>query len=389
MEAQEGSKVVLLLGGGHANVQVLRELSDKLPSSCTLALVSEYDYSFYSGMLPGFISHAYNQEEISINLSLLCKFTQTRFVEKRGKRLDAENQLLVMEDDEELRYDILVVNIGSKTLGTESIPGVNEFSLKTRPIINLITEIEQKEEEFSAHPEKFNRVTIVGGGAAGIELVFALKKRWEEKLGKTLEFTQIVKSPKFAINSQSACGKVLHLYKDLDVKVLFDHSVKQVTRNEVILDDGQIIPSDLTVWATGAEPHAFHSRTTLQKDDSGFFLCNHFMQSVSHSEIFVAGDCASIKNSRVPKAGVYSVRQGPIIAENVLRLLKGKTLKKYVPQNDFLALLNTADGRAIATKWGKSIYGTSMWSIKNKIDSDFMKKFDGKLLMKNAKSKCL
>lgn len=88
-----------------------------------------------------------------------------------------------------------------------------------------------------------------------------------------------------------------------------------------------------------------------------------------------------------PKAGVYAVRAGPILAQNVTNYIQQLPLTKYIPQKGFLSLLMTADGKAIGTKFGIAFSGRWVWNMKDYIDMGFMKLFDPHYLFKDFETK--
>lgn len=122
------------------------------------------------------------------------------------------------------------------------------------------------------------------------------------------------------------------------------------------------------------------------------------MQSTSHPNVFAGGDCVEFAKTKEgqsfpPKAGVYAVREGPFIAENVDEYIRANEegrepqLKQYVPQTGFLSLLMTGDSEAIGQRWGISFNGPWVWYMKDYIDRSFMKIFDPHYLFRDYENK--
>lgn len=176
MEASKRTRVVFV-GGGHCNCLALKLLKENMPANCELILVSEAPLSYYSGMLPGASARLYKDEDIQIQLAPLAKWCGAQFIEKRVKEVKANDNKLLFEDGSTLSYDVLALNVGSKTRGAFTIPGVWEHSLTTRPINELLGKIQSKEEHLLRN-SIIPRVVVCGGGAAGVELSFAFKARW-------------------------------------------------------------------------------------------------------------------------------------------------------------------------------------------------------------------
>jgi selenide,water dikinase len=119
----------------------------------------------------------------------------------------------------------------------------------------------------------------------------------------------------------------------------------------------------------------FHG-SGLETDERGFVRIRPTLQCVGHDEIFAVGDCAAwAAGPGLPKAGVYAVRQGPVLAHNLIALVRGERLRAYRPQRDFLSLLNLGDGGAIGTKWGVSVEGAALFALKDWIDRRFVRRF--------------
>ena len=188
------TKRVVCIGGGHCNCQVLKLLKghlDKKPNlAIDLTLVTESPVSYYSGMLPGTIATLYTDEELKIDLEPLAKWCRASYVEQRVMRIEGDKNTLHLANGEKLEYDILAVNVGSKTRDSKSVTGVWEHALTTRPINDLIPKIIKKEEELKAEG-KVPKVVICGAGAAGTELSFAFKKRWSAFFGQEVKVTLI------------------------------------------------------------------------------------------------------------------------------------------------------------------------------------------------------
>ena len=136
--------------------------------------------------------------------------------------------------------------------------------------------------------------------------------------------------------------------------------------------------SDLVLWATGAEAHAWQRdaarRGGLAVSERGFIRIDPLLRSVSHPQVYAVGDCAEWA-SPLPKAGVYAVRMGPVLTRNLRAALGQGSAAAYVPQHRFLALLATGDGRAIASRGGFGTSGRWVWRWKDHIDRSFVRRF--------------
>ena len=174
------------------------------------------------------------------------------------------------------------------------------------------------------------------------------------------------------------------------ISVTHNASVKHIHADGVELKDGTKIACNVPIWATGAEPQEVTAHSDLTLLD-GYFRVNDKLQSTSHPNVFAGGDCITMesyaKEHFPPKAGVYAVREGPFIAQNIARFIRKEELLSYVPQRSFLSLLMTGDGSAVGTKFGITFKGKWVWTMKDYIDQSFMDLFDANLLFEDYKNK--
>lgn len=361
----EGQKIrLLMLGGGHCNSLAVLELV-KI-KEIEIVMVSDGRYSYYSGMMPGLIAGIYNENDVKIDLQGLAEKYGFTFIPHKAVFVNATEKFVELEDQTKITYDILCINIGSTNRQID-YPGIREFTIPTRPLYNLIHRMDS-----ITNAQSF---VIVGGGMAGLELSFSIRAKH-----KLAEISIVHKDPigqEVNAKAQKIIENNLQSLKINDVIGM----VVEVGQNRIKLEDGKEINSEYIVWATGAK--AFDLRTDLEKASDGFILVDPCLKSVSHNDVLAAGDCISIAgfNNFPPKAGVYAVREADIIIKNVKALVQSKMSQKtaslieYVPQKDFLKLINLCNGQAIAIKWGNAYQGRIAFRLKHGIDSNFMKKF--------------
>jgi selenide,water dikinase len=144
----------------------------------------------------------------------------------------------------------------------------------------------------------------------------------------------------------------------------------------VTLASGRRVPADAVLVSTRAAPPLAIRQTSLAKDQDGFLAIGPTLQVLNDGAVFAAGDCATMVEHPRPKAGVFAVRQGPVLARNLRRALRGEALEAYVPQRDHLVLIGTGDGRAIGGR-GRFVAfeGSLAWRLKDWIDRRFMRRF--------------
>ena len=284
----------------------------------------------------------------------------------------------------ELPFDVVSFDVGSAARDFESVPGASRFCLPTRPISDLLLKIEREEERLR---DTDRRVVVVGGGAAGVELALALRARWNDAPG--LSVVVLDSNDRLLPSESPACRDALKAVLDeRGIEVRPGVAVREVSSASV--RHGDETPYDLCLWAAGAEAHPLAGelgRACGLATSGGWILVDERLRSVSHPCVFAAGDCCQMEGGRSPpKAGVYAVRAGPVLIENLTRALGlrddvgGADLVAYRPQEDFLKILACGDGTALGFRFGIPFYGTWVWRLKDHIDRTFMDLFDAKLL---------
>jgi pyridine nucleotide-disulfide oxidoreductase family protein len=363
-------KRLLLLGGGHAHVHVLKTLADAPLAGVEITLLSPYARQVYSGMLPGWIAGHYRLEECVIPLRPLCERAGVNFVETAAESLDLSHRLVRGADGSETPFDLLSIDTGPVADMT-MVPGAAEHAIAVRPIESFIDAFDRLAANIDARAQagQSTHIAFVGAGAAGIELALAMQYAFRRK---NASFTLI----SAANTLPGGVGpRIARVMRERDFGVLAGQAASRIEAGRVLLQNGATVEADHLIFSTGATAAAWPRESGLKTDDRGFILVNDYLQSVSHPEVFAAGDCATMINHARPKSGVYAVRGGPPLAENLRLALLGDGLQRYSPQKRSLYLISTGDQYAIAS-WGAwSWQGAWVWRWKDRIDREFMRKY--------------
>jgi selenide,water dikinase len=160
------------------------------------------------------------------------------------------------------------------------------------------------------------------------------------------------------------------------IQVFSGARVDRVEEGALHLETGERIALDEILWTTQAVPAPWLRDTGLALDARGFVQVTPALRSVSHPEVFAAGDVASVDGYALPKSGVYAVREGPPLARNIRRILSGADPVAYKPQRQALYLVTTGERAAIGSRNGLTFAGPWVWRLKDWIDRRFMRKFN-------------
>ncbi|MEM9353063.1 MAG: selenide, water dikinase SelD [Planctomycetota bacterium] len=376
MNTKLASKTVVLLGVGHTNAHVLRMWRMHRPAGTRLMCVSNFRTATYSGMLPGTLAGLLPRRAMEIDLVRLCKSAGATLICNDVVGCDPARQELLFEDRPALPFDVLSVGIGSEpdmSFVRDGAAGVVPIKPMQTFLDRLAVAARVAVRRAAGRPL---RVAVLGGGAAGVEITFCLPGWFAaEHPGVEIEQTLIDGSGIGRGLSDAAQGKVLAELERRGVRLEVGRRVAAVEPGAAVFEDGVRVEFDLLVLGTSARAPTLLGRLGLPTDERGFLLTDDTLRSTSGEPAFAVGDSGSIQWGDVPKAGVYAVRQGPVLWENVRRLLKGRQLERYRPQRGFLKLLNTGDGRAIADYRGRSAHAGWCWRWKQHVDGKFMRMY--------------
>jgi len=370
-------KDLVLVGGGHSHVAVLKRFGMEPVPGVRLTLICRDVHTPYSGMLPGFVAGHYSFDETHIDLGALARFANARFFHSDVSGLDFIEKRVLCDNRPPVPYDVLSINIGSAPR-TADVPGATETAVPVKPINRFLERWEALRHRAMTHTGRL-RVAVVGGGAGGVEILLAIQHRLRAERGAAEEIEYHLFSgnetilPTHNRNVQRVFAKTL---KDRGVTVHSGKPVVEVTPGHLRTEDGQTIDADEILWVTAAGAAAWPGKAGLATDEAGFIAVGDTLQSTSHENVFAVGDIASMINYPRPKSGVFAVRQGRPLAKNLRRALLSQRLKPFSPQKRFLSLISTGDKYAVASRGGWSLKGRSVWRWKDWIDRRFMQKFN-------------
>jgi selenide,water dikinase len=373
-------KDLVLIGGGHSHVAVLKRFGMKPLPGVRLTLICRDSHTPYSGMLPGLIAGHYAFDEAHIDLGPLARFAGARFYHDEVIGIDLASRRVLSRQRPPTPYDILSINIGS-TPSTRELGGSAEALVPVKPISRLLDRWQALCERVLSHGG--GRIAVVGAGAGGIEMLLAAQHRLSGLLagqgrgGDALEFHLFSDTDEILpTHNRRVRAKFRRVLAERRVALHLGVPVTAVEERRLTLRDGASFTFDEILWVTEAAAAPWLSASGLALDAQGFVAVDERLQSVSHHGVFAAGDIASMVGHPRPKSGVFAVRQGPPLARNLRRALLGAPLRRYRPQRRFLSLITTGDKHAVASRGRWAFEGRSTWRLKDWIDRRFMRKYN-------------
>ena len=368
-------KQVVLVGGGHSHLEVVRRFGERPPADAAILLIDPATHATYSGMVPGLIAGHYRFEDCHVDLARLCARARVTFLNRRVCRIDSARQSIQLDDGSSIAYDLASLDVGSTPAAVRT-PGVAEHALMVKPFAGF----EQRMNEVldGVRKSRVRHIAVVGGGSAGVELALSLRHRIRQFTNETKVSFALITADDYLLRSHNPRVRtiVARLMNDRGITVHTNTKAEQLVAGSIICSGGTVISSDATIWATGPAAPAWFDGSGLALDARGFLSVDATLASVTDSNVFGAGDCATIQDRNYPKSGVYAVREGPVLAENIRRKLNGEPLLHYEPQHIALALISGGDRYAIASYGALALEGAWVWRWKDYIDRKFMRRYE-------------
>ena len=371
---------IVLLGGGHSHVVVLKRFGMRPLPGVRLTVICRDTHTPYSGMLPGYIAGHYGYDEVHIDLRTLAEFSGARFFRDEACGLDRAAGKVLCRERPPVPYDVLSINIGSAPR-LDNVEGAAEHTVPVKPINGFNVRWLALLERVRAH-RGLTRLAVVGGGAGGVELALAMQFRLRNELralGRDPDELKIDLLTRDAhilpTHGPGVRDRFARVLASRGIEAHCNAEVDRVAANQVRTAGGKTLPADEIVWVTRAGGAPWLRDTGLALDADGFIQVGDTLQTLNDPNVFAAGDVASMVNHPREKAGVFAVRQGPPLARNLRLAVEGKPLAPFRPQSTWLALISTGDKYAIASRGGIGFAGAWVWRWKDWIDRRFMRKF--------------
>jgi selenide,water dikinase len=374
-------KDVVLVGAGHSHVTVLRMFGMKPIPGVRLTLISREVHTPYSGMLPGLIAGHYGFDDAHIDTGPLARFAGARLYQDEVVDLDLAGRHVICRRRPPVPYDLLSLNIGS-TPNTADVPGASEHAIPVKPIDGFLRRFEALQARVLARKGRA-AVALVGAGAGGVELLLAVEHRLRQEVTRAgfdaggLSFVLVSGVPDILPSFPAAFRARFHaILAARGIAVITGAPVTRVEAGRLMLAGYGPLAADEILWTTQAAPARWLAKAGLPLDARGFLRVDQTLRVVGRDDVFAAGDTIAFSGRELPKSGVYAVRAGPALAENIRRTLTGRSLRQFRPQREALYLVSTGGRHAVGTRNGLVVEGDWVWRWKDWIDRRFMRKFN-------------
>jgi pyridine nucleotide-disulfide oxidoreductase family protein len=365
---------LLLVGAGHAHLEILRRLALEPTPELETTVVSLEERHFYSGMTPGYLAGQYTAADITSDVQAIARRAGARCVIGCAARLDPAARQVMLEDGRTLPYDLVSFNIGSLLAGSDAPAAA--YAERIKPLHRVGRLKERLDALANGDRTQPARIIVIGAGAGGVEVAFAAAATLDRS-GRAREITIVDRSRRilngYGEPFQRLAERALRV---LGIRLRLGVGVTAVDADQIVLEGEGMLPSDLTVWLTGPQGAPLLAASGLPTEPRGFLWIEDTLRSVADPRVYAVGDCGTFTQfPTIAKSGVYAVREAPILWHNLVAAARGQPLIGYRPQRSFLSILNTADGRALLRYKGVRSWSRWAWWLKDRIDRGFMRKY--------------
>ena len=363
-------KKVVLAGVGHAHLYSLARIGSFSRYDVLVDVIAPGPFN-YSGMGPGILSGQYNEGDNSLDVSKMVGSRGGRLITDKVEIIDADERTLKTSGGETIKYDVLSLNIGSEVAPLADHKGqIPVFPVK--PIHNFI---KMRNHLLNALPGSAPRIVVAGGGPAGCEaaanaLSLCLRKGYRPMI-------KIVTGRSGLLPGlPEKAGRIIaEWFRKNGIAVETGIRVIGSDGRFVLFGDGSRQEADMIIIATGVHPPELLEGSGFSISRDGALVVDEHLESVSHKGVFGGGDCIYFKPCPLDRVGVYAVRQGPVLFNNLIASITGRQPRLFRPQKKYLLILNLGDGTGLLSRGKVAVAGRIPLLIKNWLDRRFIRKY--------------
>ncbi|MET3729371.1 NADH dehydrogenase FAD-containing subunit [Fictibacillus halophilus] len=352
---------LLLIGGGHAHLSILRSLLHEEISDLEVTLITSSKSQYYSGMFSGFTEGLYDEDEIRIDLKSLSSRASVTFIEDTIISFDPMQKVLLGFSGNIYYFDVVSFDI-EPWISSELI-STTELNPPKHHLIEKIKKLRASEAP-----------VIIGDGAEAVELALSITS-WRNinKLSKSV--TLINSSSLLHSFGVKATVKIREIAQYHNLVIYENEQINEVNNNYVITDRGTKVKFSMTLPITGPKASSLFKQALLPIDSDGFLLVEDTLQNNEYPYVFGAGSCVTFSDyPDLKKNDLHATKQGPILWRNIKRFISGQSLERFKPRNDSFSIISTGEQQGLFIYRNITLHGKWVWNMKNYSDQKFIKK---------------
>jgi NADH dehydrogenase FAD-containing subunit len=368
-------KHLVLVGGGHAHMVTLANIGRFVEKGIRVTVIGPSDFHYYSGMGPGMLGGTYSPDRIRFATRKVVESQGGEFVTDRVTQILPPDRQVTTRSGARIAYDVVSFNAGSyiplpETGTSEQDRPANLYPVK--PIEQLMDASAALQDLFAG---KTAQVNVVGGGPSSAEVAGNVWQLARDRGTHMPEIRILCGSRFMGRFGEKIRSRVTQILEKRGIVILENARVQSVSGAEITLESGQVFATDFTFMASGVIPAPMFEDSGLAVGPDKGLLVNQYLQSVTDPQVFGGGDCIHFQPQPLDKVGVYAVRQNPVLLHNLMAALEGGSLKPFDPGPDYLLVFNLGGGQGVLKKKNIVFSGRLAFTIKDYIDTKFMKRF--------------
>ena len=382
-------KRLVLVGGGDAHLHILRQFGNKPFPHLQIYFISDSFYKTHNKMLAGYIAGHFSFAESHIDLVALANRSGIHFIHNSLKKIDIIGKVITLDNEEEIFYDLLSLNLDSQISCPQTI--IPAAAISIRPLTEFFKNLDQLINE-TIQKNKVYQLVIVGSEIDAIEITLAIQYRILEELNKnvkaleTFQIAIFTHENKILSQLNSRARNIFStILKKKRVTVFTNQQITSVGKDSLIYENKNVFNTDKVLFCTQEGSYKCLQNSNLQLDENGFVCVNNYLQSVSSSDIFASGDIASIENQKISKIESYATKQGIILYKNIKNYLEEKKLKKYIPKKSHFFCVSTGNKYTMLLWKNLHLKGRLIWKFKKIKDTNFIRKYNNTNFIENKK----
>ena len=364
-------KRLVLVGAGHAHLYTLKRAGSFVERGHEVTLIAPDDF-WYSGLATGMLGGWYPPELDRIAVGALVSRAGGQFVQDYVTGIDTGGRTVTLGGGGALPYDALSLDLGSET---PPIPGEDlqpNRCFAAKPIWRLWELHRTIEQRLAASGAQLLPIVVAGGGATAFELAGNLLRLGEASGSRLSVVILAGREGTLAQLPPRAAQAVIDALRRRGATILAGRAA-QVRSDEVVTAAGHSHPYDLFLNATGLRPHPLARAASLPVAADGAMIVDAHLRSPADPVVHGGGDAVAFEGCRLPQAGVYAIRQAPVLCANLLASLEGQAPKRFVPQRRYLWIMNLGAGTGLAARGSLWWRGRSAFWLKHWIDLRFLR----------------
>ncbi|WP_274361750.1 NAD(P)/FAD-dependent oxidoreductase [Paenibacillus thermotolerans] len=385
------SKQIVILGAGYGGLLSALSAREHLSAEdAKITVINKVDNHQIITELHRLAAGNVSEKAVALPLSKLFKGKNIDVKVGTVSGIDVAGRKVSLEDGSSYGYDALVLALGSET-NYFGIPGLQENSLILKSAADankIFAHVKERVRVYSQTKNKADATFVIGGGGlTGVELVGELvdelpgicRSYGVDFADLSLYLVEAMPTILPMLPAELVQRAVTSL-ESRGVQFLTSLPITEVNGSIVTLKDGRTIETNTLVWTGGVQGNSLVANCGVEVN-RGRATVNEFLQSVSHPDVFLAGDCAVVfgpEGRPYPPTAQLAWQMGELVGGNIAAYFRGNNMKTFSPVfSGTLASLGRKDAIGTIGASGIELKGAPASLMKKASNARYLSHIDG------------